>query len=1230
MSNQDYHFGFHLYCSREPGNDGMFVHRIACFSAYTDIRAVYDLKSTERIDKALGAIVHFSTIEVELSDGVVIKFHEGSLRSIRHEDSVTDRIVYSMTNVAVGVKDFGTIGCYRHEGLGLMNDTKREMAPGIYHSIVFVVNVFDDTFEIEIAQAIRQEGGMSARAESTLEKFRRLPDVLAIEQAFSTNMETFCWTVIGKLKLVKYNTKYVLDGPRPVFSLMDMTYQKLFMEQADATPVTLVKMRLDANDEYVDDPALERYDGVVFVAGTKGKRCMVRLRSRESRMFARQFEIDAIFRFERTTKTDVLEYWRKEKYLQNEIFQSTVEENGNQNQDESLLNVLDGFRTDVESLKQIEDRNTAACRFDQSQLRAASMALNEQRKLVCIQGPPGTGKTRTLALIIYQLLKSGKTAVVLTPTNEAMNNIKAATENYLALMRYEIGENDFMDINKFSYVMNHSEEAKEVAECLKGKEDQLEAGAITEQDYEKERNSLLHILKIRTTNMLMKQVKVVFSTVTSSFVHIVGKCKEFNPSVCIIDEAAQVMEAHTWPSVFRMPRIVMAGDPYQLPALVFTKDGIQFHLATSIMERICERKEEYSWVMLQNQYRSHSWITEWSNKSFYNNELKQRISDGSRLIESEIRLRSFEEKLYNPFVMIDTCLETDSAKIPDTWESAVFNRSDERSITYANRREAELVVQHYYNLLSLGTSHENVAIISPYRGQTDLIGTLLNEKIPELAGMFAVGTVDSYQGQEYDIVIFSLVRNNPKKHLGFVSNLRRLNVAITRAKKQFMLIGNGWMLINQNQPEIRDLFEMFRSRKNRFPPDYVYGRCVPFKNEPEFIKNNFGKDFREFIAVCKDPGMKKAMLRYLELESEPYIRIQRLQTASERRAMEAKKKHNKYDANYNWSKPTRTETYLSPEEVSPSFEVRTNLWPEPRLAPRLDHKHAHLWLNRRDWLENMEETTLDLENENDLSSEALDEEESALENAGELRDDEFDRNPEDAPETEANQAVGKAEESDRKEEACPREVEDGENANEGGSEEQSTSGSIPSEESSSASHGPDPVSGTQPAPSPSSSSSAHNECLRNVIELTVQTPPPQRAASTPSPRTYAQAPSTPTRSATSTTWTRSDSRPTTPMSDRSLQRAFGPLEVRVATVSNATPTVSTVTTAHTPATTNSTLSPVAAGVVTSSNGDPTQQGTSVLNGRRREPVMHVLAYEGPAEEGPSGSGSSSFDYEENS
>ncbi|EFP09071.1 hypothetical protein CRE_21612 [Caenorhabditis remanei] len=154
------------------------------------------------------------------------------------------------------------------------------------------------------------------------------------------------------------------------------------------------------------------------------------------------------------------------------------------------------------------------------------------------------------------------------------------------------------------------------------------------------------------------------------------------------------------------------------------------------------------------------------------------------------------------------------------------------------------------------------------------------------SNLTTIGTIDSVQGQEYDCVIFSMVRSNPKTTIGFIAEVRRLNVVVTRAKRHFIFIGNGYMLHSSHKPEIRKFFEIIQYKEQRFHPNLVCGIPAPGLVARE-VKNNFGQNFQPFIENSNDPRMIEWCREFIENSRKPDF-VQRRRERVEQRQEEAR------------------------------------------------------------------------------------------------------------------------------------------------------------------------------------------------------------------------------------------------------------------------------------------------------------------------------------------------------
>ncbi|PIC19196.1 hypothetical protein B9Z55_024826 [Caenorhabditis nigoni] len=523
-----------------------------------------------------------------------------------------------------------------------------------------------------------------------------------------------------------------------------------------------------------------------------------------------------------------------------------------------LQDVVDNHQVDAEKLRTLTDKGFAKIHLSDSQLLAVRMAMNENRPLVCIKGPPGTGKTFTLAHLIFRVLRSKMQAIVLTSTKEALQNLKEMTEKLLKERERElqVHEHAVMDLNTYLSLIDASEEAKVSVDQVGSLQKDAQFGETAHENYPEYCRRLEKAFCDEAGKEILKNVKVVFSTIESSFVDVVMQVESFKPFMCVIDEASQVLESQKWPTALKEKKLVLAGDPKQLPPFVKTQRERDMQPNQSVMERLWLKKEKYSWVMLSTQYRSVEEITDWSNSCFYDCRLKSCTKDLRRLVDD---LNPKPEKscfkLYSPMVHIDTSAVKEDPERVSTYEQRVIVVVDgEYEYSYSNKGEATYAMQHYKKLIDMGVQPERVAFLTPYRGQVILLGGMMEDLCKKYGNMDCkntkIGTVDSVQGKEFDVVIFSSVRNNPQKNFGFVSEIRRLNVAVSRAKRHFALIGSGYMLTHNHSREVRRLFETIR---NRFHPAILTGDLK--KNVDYPPRNNFGLNFENFMRHSNDTKM---------------------------------------------------------------------------------------------------------------------------------------------------------------------------------------------------------------------------------------------------------------------------------------------------------------------------------------------------------------------------------------
>jgi len=276
-------------------------------------------------------------------------------------------------------------------------------------------------------------------------------------------------------------------------------------------------------------------------------------------------------------------------------------------------------------------------------------------------------------------------------------------------------------------------------------------------------------LKKEITNAVLRETKVCVGTLTSVFNYLIGK-KDFD--LVVMDEATQATEPLSWIPVMKAKSLVMAGDPRQLPPTVLSKEAQDAGLGVSLFERFQSNLSDEHNVMLTTQYRMNETIMSFPSKKFYENRLVADESVKHGLLKdlpgvTEVTLTS------GPFEFVDTAGKG--------FQEIIEPGSKSRY----NPEEAEIVCHYVDELLKAGVPGSGIAVISPYGAQTRRLRLQLKGKGVE------VNTVDGFQGREKELIILTCVRSNLEGELGFLADLRRINVAITRAKKKLIVIGDS-------------------------------------------------------------------------------------------------------------------------------------------------------------------------------------------------------------------------------------------------------------------------------------------------------------------------------------------------------------------------------------------------------------------------------------------------------
>ncbi len=418
-----------------------------------------------------------------------------------------------------------------------------------------------------------------------------------------------------------------------------------------------------------------------------------------------------------------------------------------------------------------------------SQLEAVRLALSAD-DFALIHGPPGTGKTTTLVELICQSIARREKVLVCSGSNLGVDNLLERLTN-AGVRTLRLGHParvlPALRQRTLDYLVEQSPEV-EVAAALRRNASELfrQAAKRTRakplpgerQNRRSEAKQLLNEarrMEQQIERHLLDEAEAVCATLTGLDDSIL-RDREFD--LVVVDEAAQATEPACWIPLLRSRKLVLAGDPCQLPATIISNEAAREGLAESLMERLLRKDPKNRSRLLEVQYRMHRQIMEFSSRQFYEGRLQAHASVADRLLR-ELPGVAVADPLGLPLEFIDTAgAGYDEKPAPD---------GESRS----NEGEARLVVRKVRELLAAGVAPEAVAVITPYAAQVRLIRETLDAPGVE------VDSVDGFQGREKEVIIVSLVRANGEGEIGFLSELRRMNVALTRAKRKLLVIGDA-------------------------------------------------------------------------------------------------------------------------------------------------------------------------------------------------------------------------------------------------------------------------------------------------------------------------------------------------------------------------------------------------------------------------------------------------------
>ena len=406
------------------------------------------------------------------------------------------------------------------------------------------------------------------------------------------------------------------------------------------------------------------------------------------------------------------------------------------------------------------------------------------KDVAVVHGPPGTGKTTTLVEAIYETLRRESQVLVCAQSNMAVDWIsEKLVDRGVNVLR--IGNPTRVNDKMLSFTYERRFEAHPDYELLWSIRKAIrELRAHRKRGDDKFHQKLERLkerateLEIRINAQLFGEARVIASTLVGSSSRLLEGQKF---GTLFIDEAAQALEAACWIPIRRVSRVILAGDHCQLPPTVKSIAALKGGLGKTLMERIVENKPE-TVTLLKMQYRMNEEIMRFSSDWFYGNQVESA---------PEVKYRSILD-LDIPMSWIDTSSWSESSTLfKEQFVGESFGR--------INKAEAELtllVLEKYFRKIGkerILDERLDVGIISPYRAQVQYLRRQLKKKhfFKPYRSLISVNTVDGFQGQERDIILISLVRANDEGQIGFLRDLRRMNVAITRARMKLIILGDA-------------------------------------------------------------------------------------------------------------------------------------------------------------------------------------------------------------------------------------------------------------------------------------------------------------------------------------------------------------------------------------------------------------------------------------------------------
>ncbi len=515
----------------------------------------------------------------------------------------------------------------------------------------------------------------------------------------------------------------------------------------------------------------ERLEGTI--TNVSGNRCKI------------NFRVEVLPEWSRNGKLGIDLLFDSNSYNEMERALKAAHEavNGRKATLENLPAVLTGLRKPVFN-NNIADGQYAS--LNEGQQNAVDQILSAD-DLAIVHGPPGTGKTTTLVAAVKALINQEKQQILVVAASNTAVDLLTEKLAEAGLQVLRVGNPARVNRRLMNLTMDSQLEAHPEHKNIKGLRKQAAALKDMAHKYkrhfgraEQEQRKAL----FNEARKIMKEVENHESYLSDQIINnadvitatLVGSnhyaIRQLRYRTLVIDEAGQALEPACWIPILKARKLIMAGDHCQLPPTIKSQEAARKGLSLTLMEKLTALYPE-AVTMLEEQYRMHEQIMNFSAQEFYGGRLKahERVATAKLLSDD------------HPFTFIDTA----GCGFEEQQEESSISNPEEGLFTIK-------YIKQYLEILDLNRVHSpSIGLIAPYQEQIKFLSIAAAED-PTLSTedvYLTINTIDSFQGQERDVIVISLTRCNQDRNIGFLADVRRMNVAITRARKKLIIIGDS-------------------------------------------------------------------------------------------------------------------------------------------------------------------------------------------------------------------------------------------------------------------------------------------------------------------------------------------------------------------------------------------------------------------------------------------------------